>query len=331
MILILTDSNDAHANHVIKKIEFENVPYFRFNLDVKSLLNTSYTFTNGTFKITQFGKSLDITSVSCVWSRRTFVELLLEEAYDQNTDFKLWKNEWNKTLTGLYNSLKNVPWLNQWRLAYIAENKYLQMEVAKALGFKIPETLISNEVDELKAFIQLNAPVVLKLMNQDFYRTGNEDFKGIYVNKIGMDDLEQFGTLNENPIVLQKYIEKSFEVRYTVVGQDHFVCKIESQNSNIANVDWRRYDIPNTPHYELEPPLEIKNKVKAFMKELQIEYGALDFIVDLNQNWHFLEVNSMGQFLWIEDLTGLKISDSIVHWLKNKLNLNIQNYESILN
>lgn len=329
MILILTDSNDAHANHLIGKLE--TLPYFRFNLDVASLLDTYYTFRNGTIQIKQSGRILNLRDIKCVWNRRNFVELLLEESYDQGMDFKLWKNEWNKTLTGIYNSLKSIPWLNPWRIAYIAENKYLQMEVAGKLGFTIPETLISNEIGELKSFINKYNPVVLKLMNQDFYKTAENEFKGIYVNKISIDDLKKFGSSNENPIVLQKYIEKSFEVRYTVVSDDHFVCKIESQASNIANIDWRRYDIPHTPHSVIEPPIDIKEKVKRFMKELSIEYGALDFIVDTYNNWYFLEVNSMGQFLWIEDLTDLKISDAIIKWFKTQLNLNINNYESVLN
>ncbi|SDP21920.1 RimK-like ATP-grasp domain-containing protein [Mucilaginibacter sp. OK268] len=331
MILVLTDSNDAHANHLIEKIEVEELPYFRFNLEVASLLDTYYTFRNGEISINQSKRVLNITDVKCVWNRRNFVELLLEESYDQDMDFKLWKNEWNKTLTGIYNSLKNVDWLNPWRLAYIAENKYLQMEVATKLGFRIPETLISNEINELKSFVSLYNPVVLKLMNQDFYKTDKNEFKGIYVNKITIEDLEKFGNSNENPIVLQKYIEKSFEVRYTVVGEDHFVCKIESQASSIANIDWRRYDIPHTPHSAIEPPANIKEKVTYFMKELNIEYGALDFVVDTLNDWYFLEVNSMGQFLWIEDLTDLKISDAILKWFKNKLNLKVNNYESILN
>jgi glutathione synthase/RimK-type ligase-like ATP-grasp enzyme len=57
------------------------------------------------------------------------------------------------------------------------------------------------------------------------------------------------------------------------------------------------------------------------MDRLQIEYGALDFVVQPDGAWIFLEVNAMGQFLWIEDLTGLNISDEIVEWLENHLNL----------
>jgi acetyl/propionyl-CoA carboxylase alpha subunit len=51
------------------------------------------------------------------------------------------------------------------------------------------------------------------------------------------------------------------------------------------------------------------------MKIMQLEFGALDFIVDPEGNWWFLEVNPSGQWLWIETLTGLDISGEIAQWL----------------
>ena len=85
--------------------------------------------------------------------------------------------------------------------------------------------------------------------------------------------------------------------------------------SNIASIDWRRYDIPHTPHVPIEPPQVIRDRVAELLKTLDIDFGGLDFIVSPSQDWYFLEVNAMGQWLWIEDLAGLKISDSITNWL----------------
>lgn len=152
-------------------------------------------------------------------------------------------------------------------------------------------------------------------MSQEFYSMPDGSFAGLYVNKVSAEALEEFNDKDENPIVLQKFISKAYEVRYTVVGNDHHVCRIDSQKSLIANIDWRKYDIANTPHYAISPPDEIKIKVNQLLEKLGLEFGALDFVVSPDGTWHFLEVNPMGQWLWIEDLTSLKISDSIVNWL----------------
>ncbi|MCW1360319.1 hypothetical protein [Campylobacter sp. US33a] len=55
---------------------------------------------------------------------------------------------------------------------------------------------------------------------------------------------------------------------------------------------------------------------------MNLEYGALDFIVNLQNEWIFLEINYSGQWLWIEDLSGLKISDGIVNWIKKNIKFN---------
>ena len=239
----------------------------------------------------------------------------MEEQAEEDAGTRIWRGEWNKSLLGLYLALKHVPWLNPIREAYRAENKYLQMLVANELGFRLPATVTSNDRAQLLDFAREHGSVMLKLMNQDFYRTGPREYKGFFANKITVDALEEFGGTEENPIVLQEYVEKDYEVRYTVVGSEHHVCRIDSQKSAVARDDWRRYDIANTPHVSMEPPPEIRRGVAEFMTRLEIHFGAIDFIVTPSGEWYFLEVNPMGQWLWIEDLTGLRISQSIATWL----------------
>lgn len=330
MILILSDKNDVHADKVAAILDKKNEKYIRFNLDLESLKRTKVTFKNGSWLISFEDKSFFTQDISSVWGRKTYVELLLEEMEDNTPDFKIWKGEWNKTLLGIYSSLDKRLWLNFYRNAYFAENKYLQAKVALELGFNVPQFISSNDLSILKLFFasHSDSEVVLKLMNQDFYKTTEGEFKGIYVSKVTERDLLKFKDFGENPITLQEYIQKKYEVRYTVVGQEHFVCKIESQKSEISKVDWRRYDLPNTPHSKIEAPDHIKEQVNKFMTYFDLNYGAFDFIVSLDEKWFFLELNSMGQYLWIEDLAGLPISEEIANWLIFNNKQNSKNYES---
>ncbi|WP_146173200.1 MvdC/MvdD family ATP grasp protein [Ectopseudomonas oleovorans] len=318
MILVLSDKFDKHADVVCGKLNRSNEKYFRFDLDTDSLKSSRITFFEEKWSIQQNDLSINSDQIDKVWVRRPFVEVSLEEANINDPGFKIWRGEWNKTLLGLYNTLKTVKWLNPLAKSYQAENKYLQMDMARNIGFTLPPLIVSNDKKELCNFIDIYGDVVLKLMNQEFYQDSDGSFKGLYVNKVSEAEICDFGDINENPIVLQAYVEKDYEVRYTVVGQDHHVCQIQSQKSKLASIDWRRYDIPNTPHHPIEPPSEIREKVNKFMTSLDLEFGALDFIVTPSGEWHFLEINTMGQWLWIEDLTGLGISDSIVSFLSKK-------------
>lgn len=317
MILILTDEFDKHADVVISKLETENLAYYRFNLNVEALKYTYLSFENNFWNIESRTGEITQKDITSVWCRRPFVELTLQENEDQDNDFRIWKNEWNQTLQGLYNSIKELPWLNPLRKAYKGENKYYQMELAREIGFLLPENLVSNSKRKIAAFIKKHNGAMMKLMSQEMYHVG-EEYKGFYTNLIHANDLEKFNITGENPLVFQNYIEKDYEVRYTVIREHSYVCKIDSQMSERAKSDWRRYDIPHTPHSAIEAPKDISDKVIILMEKLGLEYGAIDFIVDLSGNWHFLEINCFGQWLWIEQLSNLAISDGIVEWLKNK-------------
>ena len=320
MLLILTDRNDVHANSVIHQLDKISVPFYRLNLDRQSLIKTKIVNEGMSWNIVQESRNVEASDITCIWVRKCFVELSLEEQEIDEIDFKIWKQEWNKVLLGFYSRLRHLPWLNPWRKGYEAENKFLQMELASDMGLLLPPVVVSNDKEVLMGFQKRHGEVALKLMHQDIYRQ-DKKFVGLYVNKLERHALKKFRSSGENPIVLQRYVHKQFEVRYTVVGDKHFVCKIESQKSTKTTIDWRRYDIPNTPHYEIEPPDHVRRKVTALMRQLNLEYGALDFIVDPDNNWFFLEVNSMGQFLWIEELSGLKISQAIAEWAKKYVKL----------
>ena len=153
-------------------------------------------------------------------------------------------------------------------------------------------------------------------MHQAFYSGDDGKPRAFYVNQLTAADLAKFSGASENPIVLQAYLPKKYEVRYTVVGSSHFACRIESQQSLIANTDWRRYDIPNTPHTSMTPSAKYQQQIDSILSILDLQYGAFDFVVTPTEDWYFLEVNAMGQWLWIEELTGMAISDSIAQWLE---------------
>ena len=60
---------------------------------------------------------------------------------------------------------------------------------------------------------------------------------------------------------------------------------------------------------------KIKVKIKKYMSALNLYYGAMDFIVDKNGNWYFIEINPNGQFAWLEIAAGDKLIDSLIDLL----------------
>jgi len=196
MILILTDKFDKHADLICLKLHEIKADFFRFDLDSESLRNTSIDFDGARWLINQNSVYINSNTISCVWVRRPFMEVSLEEENTDSLGFKIWRGEWNKTLLGFYNSIKSLPWLNPLARAYQAENKYLQTEYANSVGFNLPNFIVSNDRRKLIDFTKKHNEVVMKLMHQDFYKDTDGNFKGIYVNKITIDDLQLFTPLS---------------------------------------------------------------------------------------------------------------------------------------
>ena len=53
------------------------------------------------------------------------------------------------------------------------------------------------------------------------------------------------------------------------------------------------------------------------MQQLNLSFGAFDFILTPDDEYVFLEVNSSGQSGWIEDITKMPISKAIANTLAN--------------
>lgn len=318
MILILADAFDTHANVVEKHISDLGAKAYRLNLDVHSLQNTKLHFDTDNWHIQQGLVEFKASEIRSVWPRRLTMSLTLEQQTEpEGASFRLWRSEWNRCLYGMYSFLRDCYWLNKIQNSNLADNKYYQFDIARSIGFEIPETISSNDSILLKNFCK-KGETAIKFMTQDIYKDESGGFSGIYVNKISEPDLEHFGDDSENPITLQRYIDKDYEVRHTFVSGTHFSCRIDSQRSMRANIDWRRYDVANTPHSIIQPPKQILTKIEAVMNRLGLSYGAFDFIVDKQGCWWYLEVNSAGQWLWIEDLLGLPISRKIATALIEK-------------
>jgi glutathione synthase/RimK-type ligase-like ATP-grasp enzyme len=116
---------------------------------------------------------------------------------------------------------------------------------------------------------------------------------------------------------VQNYVEKAFELRITVVGQEVFACKINSQlqDEDKGKTDWRQgYDY-GLKHEPYDLPAEITSKCLLFLQRMELNFGCFDFIVTPGNQYLFLECNSNGQWLWIEQETGMRISGAIANFL----------------
>jgi hypothetical protein len=85
----------------------------------------------------------------------------------------------------------------------------------------------------------------------------------------------------------------------TFVGHRAFAARLDSQRHALTQVDWRvaagLLDITAAPL-----PEEVESRCRALMDRLGIVFACFDFVVTPAGEHVFLELNQMGQFLWVE-------------------------------
>jgi len=114
------------------------------------------------------------------------------------------------------------------------------------------------------------------------------------------------------PIILQREIRKKYDVRVTVVGETVFAATIDSQSDSATEVDWRKTSQPTLAHAIYHLPPEIAAICVSLTRKLGLRYGAIDLILDCDDQLWFLEINPNGQWGWIETRTGHPIAAAIV-------------------
>lgn len=305
MILIITYKEDFTADFLINRLNESNIAYYRFNCE--DLPQIDYCYQSGKSLSPMIAGNLNFSSV---WLRRTKLPVIkgdkLSSAEVANITY-----EYEALLNNFFLTVSAEKWLSMPHFIRLAENKLFQIKHATALGFKVPETLVTNVKSELLSFASQYEDVIIKPLKSGRIREIEYD-RLIYTNKLRSEHLQNIDQFDLSPCIFQRQIEKLYELRITVVGEEVFTASVASQEDQETVVDWRRKKLKFIS-YEL--PKEIKEKCIGLVKSLGLCFGAIDMIKSIDGNYYFLEINPNGQWAWVEIDTGLPISESIIKFL----------------
>lgn len=319
-ILIVTNKNDEHSDLVIDKLIKFKAKYIRFNTEefpelVKIDISINNKF-NGLFIFKDC--QLKFSDIKSVWFRRPKEpEWEKEKKFINKEANKFALNQRNHTLNGLWEAL-DCFWVSHPQKIKEAEYKIYQLKLARQLGFKIPKTIITNNIKQAKAFYlsakEQKERIITKTLIESSVIKKNKVY-AIYTNLIDFQNFNNPDEINLVPSLFQKNILKKIELRITIVGKKVYAAEIHSQESIKTNQDWRHYDFNNVPHLVHRLPIEIEEKCIKLVHKLGLNFGTIDMIVTPDNQYLFLEINPNGQWGWIEILTGLPISDSLAKLL----------------
>jgi glutathione synthase/RimK-type ligase-like ATP-grasp enzyme len=141
-------------------------------------------------------------------------------------------------------------------------------------------------------------------------RTVDEQFV-IHTARLTEADLEDAAVLAASPAIYQRLIAKAYDLRVTVIGDTVFACRIASQEHAAGKVDWRSAGYRELDHYIVELPSHTQGLCRSLVRHFGLHMASIDLIERPDGSHVFLEINAVGQWAWIEQMTGQPIAAEI--------------------
>lgn len=318
-ILVCSQQGEIQVTDVLTKLKKEGLNFVLFERYRKDHFIT-YKYQGKPKAVLRIGDKeypLDSLTFPVVWYRPKPVLLSELPGEAGIIEEKFCAQEWRGILKSLDVFLEKSFWINPIWNSQRASCKSYQLKLASELGLRIPETLITNDARQVAKLFN-NKRVVYKTLNSFF--TAKE---AIFTNEISLSDVISHQTeISMAPGIFQQYVEKDHELRVTVIGEKMFIARINSQEEQASQIDWRR--CPNPRLYQIGQLTEnSREKLLNLHKRLGLVYAAYDFIVDQEGHEVFLECNPSGQWLWLENFLGLEIGEMLVAEFKQQLDVNL--------
>lgn len=310
MIVVVSHPEDPHAARVLDVLQRAGHATLLLNLaDLPERATLTFDYASNGRPHVEYrlnGRTVDLAAARAAWWRRPQAPQLAGVAGNQDV-LAFVHNEWHEAIHGLY-QLMDVPWMNPPAVDEVASRKALQLRVARELGLRTPRTLVTSDPDAARRFIN----------EQGVGRTIFKTFSCTHqvwreTRLVRAEELEMLEQLRLSPVIFQEYIRADADLRVTVVGDRIFPAAIDSRGTDYE-VDFRM-SLGQSRVSPCTLPPEVESRLFALMKRLGLIYGAIDLRRTPEGEHVFLEVNTGGEFLFIEDRTGQKITEAVAGWL----------------
>lgn len=315
-ILILTEADDVHAIAAAEAITLKGAEATLWaTSDFPTRTEETLRFDRGCLRSLaiegpQF--SLRSPTFDVVWRRRPSYVIDRDQLHPADRAFA--EAECGMFQRSILQILApQAFWVNPPSGAARASSKILQHQAAVAVGLQMPETLYTNSAREVRAFAASKAG---RVIYKPFSPTGWSDGDHRYMpyTAILEDNTVPDEALRQTPGIFQELVPKAYEIRLTMLGNRAFAAKVNSQETETGKLDWRQ--APKELRLEpMQVPVELEERCAALLRELGLVFGCFDFIVTPAGETFFLEVNEMGQFLFVERYCGIPLLDAFASFL----------------
>lgn len=315
-VLIVTHALDDHVLLVTPEFELLGVEYVRFNTEQFTAgEQVEFVVCDGVpeTRIHLADGMVSSNEIGSVLFRHIKIPFA-QEISDPHAR-RMAESELMATLQGGLLAL-DARWFNHPHANQLTRNKPLQLAVASRLGFNVPDTRITNDPAKIRVlFKEWGGQMVAKLVGGQLPSQQDEDPYVIHTILLEEEDLEQDVAFSACPAIYQRRIPKDYELRVTVVGDEIFTCRQDSQGTRDGLVDWRAAGFKAVPHSEFELDEQTAELCLAITRHFGLEMAGIDLAVTPDGQIVFFEINAQGQWAWVQEQTGMPIAAAIARGL----------------
>lgn len=305
--LVITDRRDAHIDFVQRHLPAPFLVADPVEI-AEGKATLSYRAFRGRFSILLNGEPMD--SVTHVWYRKPETRHLLQDVqlgiYADYSDSAV-----SNHVAMLCSHFPEVVWISDFYAIRRASQKSFQLQLAKAAGFRVPETLITSDSEAARAFLAKRKRLIVKPNTTELPAHGKTRY-AFFTTEISHSNPPDLARLHLAPSIFQQLIEAESDIRVTVVGDKVFAAEIKNIPQRGKVRDWR---LNHRPSGNLFKSIDL-DKHTAFLsrelvRKLGLRFGAIDLVKDKHGNIWFLEINPNGQWAFVEEDTGLPIGKAM--------------------
>jgi len=317
MILILSNKYDVTVDFVVKELQQRNYPYLRLNTE--DLLNIDVTTKLPDFSIIveKDGEVIDLTErVGAVWYRRPGkpFEFSDEEKKPDPGTVEYIREQWGAWIQSLQ-TIQGITWVNPHDANQRMESKIHQLRLAHKIGFRIPETVVTNSgpaVQEI--FEEQDGSVISKALSSPIISESEQDE---FVFSVHLDEppSEDDESLKVCPTIFQEPLLPKTDYRVTVIGDSVLPVRIEGMDEIDVPVDWRTLK-DEVQFVEDDLPEHIEELCRSYVAQNGLVFGAID-LVKFDDEFVFLEINPNGEWGWLQKPWGVPIAENLTDYLVN--------------
>lgn len=288
MLLIVTDSKDGLSNELALLLG-EQV-FFRFNVDF--WFEYEFEINNDYWIIKDpIGREISSKQDRKVLVRKPFQNFFNEAALPNHIteSERLWTlNQVQQFVNELcliekYNS--NIKLIDFHQPSYLS--KSVQMIVANK-HFSVPNWKMfwSNSSHKTKEDCCVKSAKASTFLNGSFLFTKS---------------IEEGSNLEKQyPWFIQNTIKAEYDLTILFISGECFAFTLH--RNQINGLDWRNEIFSKDLKWEFKNiSNELIASVKKYMADLNLNFGRLDFLIDHNNQYWFLEVNDNGEWGWLDE------------------------------